>query len=176
MSHERITIDPELSAIEAALGSLVPARSRIDRDLVMFRAGQAAARAPSRSRRAWIACAASLGLVALAEALLLAHRPPQPIVERVVVAREPAKPPVEVPHESAVAAKPAAPVSGSSANEFALGRTAYERLAEQVIRYGLDGLPAPAATAWAPAQPRPAATRQVLQEEIRRAFDPGDHS
>ncbi len=49
MSNEPVSPspDPELNAIEAALGSLVPARSRIDRDLVMFRAGQASVR-PSR--------------------------------------------------------------------------------------------------------------------------------
>ena len=72
------------------LGSLEPARSRIDRDLVMFRAGQASVRPSRMGRRAWNAIAASLALVALGEGVLLAHRPPPQVVEEVVVVREPA--------------------------------------------------------------------------------------
>lgn len=130
MSNEQSAIDPELTAIEAALGSLVPAQSRIDRDLVMFRAGHAAACSPSRGGRGWIACAACLLLIALGEGVLLAHRPEPRVVERVVVVREPVGPPVEAPATIAGADTP--PTSGwrSSATELALGRTPYERLAE----------------------------------------------
>jgi hypothetical protein len=177
MSHERISFDSELSAIEAALQLLAPAESRVDRDAVMFRSGQAAARAVVGWHRAWIVTAASLGLIAMAEAFLLAHRPAPRTVERVVVVREAAKPQVEAPAPArAVADTPAAPVSRSSEGMLALGRTDYERLAEQVLRYGLDGLPAPAATVWRTSEPKSAASRQSLQEELRRVLDLGDHS
>jgi len=176
MSQERINVDSDLSAIEEAVGSLVPERCRINRDLVMFRAGQAAVRSLRRSRRPWIATAASLGLIALAEAFLLARRTPPQIVERVIVVREPARPSVEAPAERAVAASPIAPPLTSPTGSLALGRTAYERLVEQVIRYGLDGLPAPAPTAWTGPEPQRAASRQMLEEELRRVLDPGDHS
>jgi hypothetical protein len=176
MSHERITVDSELRAIEEALGSLVAARSRIDRDLIMFRAGQAAVQRSPRSRRAWIASAASLGVIALAEAFALAHRPPPRIVERVVVVREPARPEVEASPERTVAPAPPASEAWSSGDVLALWRTPYERLAEQVLRYGLDGLPAPPATAWTGSEPQSSASRQLLQEEIHRVLDPGDHS
>ncbi|GAC1450115.1 MAG: hypothetical protein NVSMB9_34370 [Isosphaeraceae bacterium] len=67
--NEHVSHDPELTkTIEAALRTLVPARSRLDRDRVMFLAGQAAARPSSRAgRRAWIGIAASLALSALGE-------------------------------------------------------------------------------------------------------------
>jgi hypothetical protein len=176
MSNERIPFDSELSAIETAVGSLVPAPSRIDRDLVMFRAGQAAAHPRSKSRRALIASAASLGLIALAEAFLLAYRPAPRVVERVVVVREPASSPVEAFPARAIAATVTAPASSPSDGVLALGRTAYERLAEQVLRYGLDGLPARPATAWTGSESQSAASRQTLEEELRRALELGDHS
>ena len=52
MSHEPDSpeSDPGLNALESALGSLVPARSRIDRDVIMFRAGEASAKARRRPR------------------------------------------------------------------------------------------------------------------------------
>jgi hypothetical protein len=114
-------IDPELNAIAARLGSLEPARSRIDRDLVMFRAGQASVR-PSRWRRgAWNSIAASLALVALGEGVLLAHRPPPQVVKEVVVVREPAPAPVVPLVEQSVAEMP---VSLPSEGSFSLGQTA----------------------------------------------------
>jgi hypothetical protein len=174
MSHEHAAPDDELNAIEAAIRSLVPARSRMDRDFVMFQAGRAAARSPARSRRAWIATAASFGLIALGEAVLLANRPSTPrIVERVVVVHEPvATPAVEL---AAPTSLPASPASGpgSARASLAFETSAYERLTDQVLRYGLDGLPAPK-RALADAAPRPAEARQLLQSELRRIADPGE--
>jgi len=166
-------IDPELNAIAASLGSLEPARSRIDRDLVMFRAGQASVR-PSRWRRgAWNVIAASLALVALGEGVLLAHRPPPQIVKEVVVVREPAPAPVVPLVAQSVAEMP---VSLPSESSLSLGQMAYERQVAQVLRYGLDGLPASPTVVWPDSGPRPASSGQMLQEELRRLRDPGDPS
>jgi hypothetical protein len=173
MSQEHVPSDPELSPIESALGSLVPARSRIDRDRVMFLAGQAAARPSTSGRRAWLSIAASLLLIALGEAALLARRPPPRVVERVVVVHEPATAPVDPGAERAVAQ---APASRPTESPRSLGHTPYERLAGQVLRYGLDGLPASPSAARTDSRPGPASSGQLLQEEIRRILDPGDPS
>jgi hypothetical protein len=165
--------DPELNAIAASLGSLEPARSRIDRDLVMFRAGQASVRPSRLRRRAGNAMAASLALVALGEGVLLAHRPPPQVIKEVVVVREPAPAPVVPLVEQSVAEMP---VSLPSESSLSLGHTASERRVAQVMRYGLDGLPVFPTVASPDWVPRPATAGRMLQEELRRLRDPGDPS
>jgi hypothetical protein len=175
MSNEPISPapDPEMNAIEAALGALVPARSRIDRDLVMFRAGQASVRSSRSGLRAWTAIAASLALVALGEGVLLAHRPPPQIVEKVVVVRETVPVPIIASLQRSVAEVPESlPIERA----LSLGQTAYERLAGQVLRYGLDGLPASPTVASPASGPSPASSGQMLQEELLRLLEPGEHS
>jgi hypothetical protein len=174
MSHdEPESPDPGLNALESALGSLVPARSRIDRDVIMFGAGEASAMTRRhRGGRSWRAAAAGLALVALGEGALLARRPPERVVEELVV--------VHVPAPAAVPAVPAAeePAPRPAGSLPALGHTAYERLTAQVLRCGLDGLPAsPSARASDPA-PSPASSGSLLNEELRRIHihDPGDPS
>ena len=87
MSQEHVSPDPELKTVESALGALKPSPSRIDRDRVMFLAGQAAARRRTAGQWAWVAVAAGLGLVSLVEAGMLARRPE--VVERVVYVTRP---------------------------------------------------------------------------------------
>ena len=71
----------------------------------------------------------SFALVALGEGVLLAHRPPPQIVERVVVVREPvtvpAPLPVVPPPETRVVE---APESLPIERSLSLGQTPYERL------------------------------------------------
>jgi hypothetical protein len=180
MSNEPVSPspDPELNAFEAALGSLLPARSRIDRDLVMFRAGQASLRSSRLGPRAWNAIAASLAIVALGEGVLLANRPPPQIVKEVVVIREPVTAPAPLPVVQPLEHSVAAEVSVSLPIErpLSLGQTAYARLTSQVLRYGLDGLPASHTIASPASGPRPTTSGQMLQEELRRLLDPGDPS
>jgi hypothetical protein len=165
--------DPDLNAIAASLRSLEPARSRIDRDLVMFRAGQASVRPSRWRRRAWNAIAASLALIALGEGVLLAHRPPPQIVKEVVVVREPAPAPVVPLVEPSVAEMP---VSLPSESSLSLGQTAYQRQVAQVLRDGLDSLPVSPTVASPDWRPRPATAGQMLQEELRSLRDHGDPS
>ena len=76
------------------------------------------------------------------------------------------------PVDQTVAAVPAS----SRATILSLGQTAHERLAGQVLRYGLDGLPASPTVASPASGPWPASSGQMLQEELRRLLDPGDPS
>jgi hypothetical protein len=88
MSEKRL--NEELAAVEAALASLTPVPSTIQRDQLLFLAGQAAAASVASRRRrrfaAWLwPCATSASLLVAAGfgALWAAGRTPQ-IVERVV--------------------------------------------------------------------------------------------
>jgi hypothetical protein len=169
--------EPELNAIEAVLGSLEPARCRIDRDIVMFRAGKASVRRSRLGRWARDAIAASLALIALGEGILLARRPPPRIVKEVVLIREPATAPapapVVPPLERSVAEVPESLPSESS---LSLGQTTHERQVAQVLRYGLDGLPTPPTVASPAPGSWPVSSGQMLQEELRKLRDPGDPS
>jgi hypothetical protein len=88
MSEERM--NDELTAIEAALGSLTPVPSSVQRDRVMFLAGRATAdRATLPRRRRWAAwlwpCATSASLLAAAVfGVLWSTSDKSTIVERVV--------------------------------------------------------------------------------------------
>ncbi|MEJ7637864.1 MAG: hypothetical protein WKF75_07765, partial [Singulisphaera sp.] len=68
MSH--VPSDSEVTAIEAALRALVPSRSELDRDRLMFRAGQVSARSRFLARWAWPSIAATLAIVAAGEGVL----------------------------------------------------------------------------------------------------------
>src|SRR4051794_27865698 len=85
-------LDPELEAVESALGRLAPARSRLDRDRLMFQAGAKSVRSGSRRHWVWPSIAASLAVVVLSESLVLATRPDPRVV---VVRREEAQEAVE---------------------------------------------------------------------------------
>lgn len=167
--------DDELIAFEASLKSLVPARSRSDRDALIFRAGQAAA--PARHSRFWIATAASLAAVALGEGALLANRPAPGVVEKIVVVQAPVPAPVPAIEPEKPREEPPVPAPLPPANpQFGPGRTAYDRLTWQVLRYGLDGLPAPVKSAWRGHEPRIETSRQMLRDELRNLLEPGDPS
>ena len=79
-------LDPELRTIEDALGRLAPARSRLDRDRLMFEAGARSARSAPQHRWVWPSIAAVLALVATSESMVLAVRPGA----RVIVIQAPA--------------------------------------------------------------------------------------
>jgi hypothetical protein len=125
--------NPEMKAVEAALAALAPRAERLDRDQVMYRAGQAAA------RPGWTwPVAASLSLVALA--LLAGYdlsKPTPQAVERVVYVRVPE--PVY-----------ASPDAGLSGQQISAESGAYLHLRDRVLSYGVDALPAPSPGAAVP--------------------------
>jgi hypothetical protein len=133
----------EIAALEEALTALSPAPVSLDRDRLMFRAGQAVA---SRGRWRWPASTAALAVVASALGAMLAFRAPVEteklkVVEKVVYVKvkEPMKAPTQPKTE------PDEIISTSSANSedpgpvaFSLG---YFQLQDQLLKRGLDGLP-----------------------------------
>jgi len=159
--------DPGLTEFESKLQSLAPARSRLDRDRLMFQAGQAARR-ESPGRRAWPALAATLAAVALGEGALLATRPESRVVERLVVIREPAAPqPVPPVAEPQRTAGPEPLVDAPSGWLHLRG-----------LRLGPDGsldLPLALQDFGGPAvQYEPSG--RLLRSEIAKVLDPGDPS
>jgi hypothetical protein len=108
MSHE--APDPQLAALEAALKTLTPLPGRIERDRLMFQAGQA-----SVARRPWLwpGTTAVMTLLAAVFAGLLLHRP--------------------APH----ADSPPAPVTVSASPEDA-GAPEFVRLRQQALRDGAE--------------------------------------
>ncbi len=140
MSH--VPSDPEVTAIESALRALVPSRSDLDRDQLMFRAGQVSARSRLLTRWAWPSIAATLAIVAVGEGLLLATRPEPRVVERLVVVREPATPPAAHP-EPVVILRQNPPVPSSNSEPSWPGASDSLRLRRQVLRFGIEGLPEP---------------------------------
>src|SRR5206468_691136 len=89
--------EPDLSALAGALRALTPRPATLDRDAVLFRAGQAAA----PRRWLWPAATAASAALALTLGLMLVLRPAPRPIERVVYV------PVERPAPPA----PAAPVA-----------------------------------------------------------------
>jgi len=129
---------PDVAEVEALLQDLKPSPAGLDRDRVLFRAGRASALGPGR-----LVCPAVSGVLALATVALsvaLAARPEPE--ERVVYVMVPQPAP---PKKPAPANRPPNVIDeGTSTTDRALltgGRSLMER---QLLRWGLDALPAPA--------------------------------
>ena len=150
----QIPSDPELKAIESALGELVPVSSRLDRDKLMFQAGAMSNRHPGRGW-AWPACTAALGLMVCGESFLLASRPAPRVVERVVF--------VPAPESVAIAASAREPETGAEnaphrkSEVPKVGESPlvaswpvvsdYRRFQAMVMRFGLDAVQEPSSVA-----------------------------
>jgi hypothetical protein len=132
--------DPGLAGLEAALAALAPKPGRIDRDVLLFRAGQVSVR---RHGWTWPCGTAVLGLIALSLGSMLAFRPASAPEVRVVyiTVKEPATP---SPHEPPGA--PPGPLVVAQEEPFTppgtrLSPMSYLDLERQVVRWGLDGVP-----------------------------------
>jgi hypothetical protein len=121
------TREPELAAMEAALRGLAPAPAGIDRDRLMFLAGQA-----RRPRAGWLWPCATAALALLSAGLTgaLVLRPTPEPVERIVFIPSPS------PEAFAPARDDETPRVPD--RQAVLG---YFQLRDQVLNRGLDGLP-----------------------------------
>lgn len=175
MSTQQVPPDPELAAIEEALGALSPSRGRLDRDRLMFRAGQVSHRPTAPGRWGWPAVAGVLAVVALGQAVALRARPASRVVDRVVVVRVPALPSPDPAPVVILSQSPPAPPEAPTVLPWPLD---YERLRRQIIRFGLDGLPEPPTFALRPGgrsdRERPEPSGALLRSEIARLLNPGE--
>ncbi len=131
-------MNAELAAFEAALGRLQPQPATVDRDRVMFLAGQAAAARASLRRPVLAVCSGPLALAVnlllaiTLGTLLVAHRNP-PVVERIVYL--PTSPmATEAPSGATV---PPTHRAFAAASDWGQ----YLKLRREVLEYGLDALP-----------------------------------
>lgn len=136
MFHEDV---PDLSRMEAALAGLTPVPARVDRDRLMFQAGQAGA----RNSPAWPIVSGILGVATAALVIVVLAYPRTRVVERVVYVSPPPAPtsPEQAPVAKLPTAQPPAIAAWFERSDDLPYRNPYEALEEQLLRWGLDGLP-----------------------------------
>jgi hypothetical protein len=143
------TSDPKLAALEKSLAALIPVPGRIDRDQLLFRAGQASVRS-----RPWLWPAATALSIVVAGSFgtVLALRPAPATVERVVYAPAPQSDPdmsAAIPQRQASGVShdpghrgvetPRAPQV--DAGIWWTSSAEYIRERNQAIRWGVEALP-----------------------------------
>lgn len=128
-------LNPELTALTDALLHLKPRPAALDRDLLMFRAGQASA---PRGWK-WPLAAAASALLALGFGIALLMRPQPPVVERTIVVKEPVRAPETAPPTPTPPAPDTATLVSHESEPPPLSD--YQRLEEHLLRWGFDGLP-----------------------------------
>ncbi len=172
----QVPSDPELKAIESALGALVPVSSRLDRDKLMFQAGAVSTPA-ARRRWVWPVITSVLSVALAGESLVLGLRRSPQIVERIVFMPAPTRSdrPENTPAESAPGRERPAVESVALGSDF-------QRFQDLVMRFGLDALSGPPSVASRSdggelpegPEPRPAGALRTL--ELQRILKPGDPS
>ncbi len=124
--------EQELTKLEASLAALRPQAGGFNRDRLLFCAGQASV---SRRGWGWPAATTCLALATISLALTLWLQPvPEPSVRIVYLPAPPAEAPAPPRPGPEDEASPAPPTPRPP-------ELAYLRLREQVLRFGLDGLP-----------------------------------
>ena len=150
--------DPELSRLASSLADLQPRTRSFDRDTLMFRAGQAAA--PRASWQWPLAASVSSVLAVLFGITLFLRATSEPASRSATPATVP--PPLHfpapnrVPLPSPEETSPPSPYGATP--ELPASRP--NQLQEQLLRWGLDGLPP---SAPAPARPRPESIEMLLR-------------
>jgi len=134
--------NPEIEATARALRELQPVSAAVNRDAIMYRAGQASA---ARRQWFWPAATATMMLVAICLGAVLAMHSPMAAQERIVYVYVPQS--TEFPSPLAGAAYEQVNPAGSEAqarlasSEPATSPISYVLLREQVSRHGVDALP-----------------------------------
>jgi hypothetical protein len=128
--------EKELSDLEKLLAALPPRPTTLDRDHLLFRAGQA-----SMTRSwAWPVAAVATSVAAGCLAMVLVLRPlPEPVV-RIVQVQVPVAVPAPRPNDAQPNQPQTSPVPGYLLDTPA-PTMAYLRLRQQALRFGLEGLP-----------------------------------
>jgi hypothetical protein len=141
------TSDPKLAALEKSLTALVPVPGRIDRDQLLFRAGQASVRT-----RPWLwpTSTALLAVVASVLGTALVMRPAPTTVDRVVYVPVPQPAGMSPAPRHQVVVSPSSPGTLSSVGDTEnlwASSAEYLQQRNQAIRWGVDALPQPPSAA-----------------------------
>jgi hypothetical protein len=125
-----------LTDLENALKALTPAPAALDRDRLMFRAGQT-----SQAHRGllWKCTAGMFASVSLVLVLILALRPAAQ--ERIVYRDRPVPSPEHSPAPKNHEPPPSSDAVPTVAPDTAVPALAYYRLQQQVNRFGVEALP-----------------------------------
>jgi hypothetical protein len=147
--------DPDLLALEGTLRRLAPRPAEIDRERLMYRAGQAA----SPRRWLWPMGACLSTTLALVLGIVLLTRPPASTVERIIYI--PVTTPEPVSIESDESGETPAPETQRIPDRQRGPLSRYRRMQEQILYWGLDAVPdAP------PAVPQPPASAELLWRSL----------
>ena len=163
----------DLNAVAAALSSLVPSTGRLDRDRLMFLAGEAAGLSHLRARRwPWPAAFSTMSAVAATLLAMLLIRPEAQVIEHIV--RVPAEPEVvaDTAANTAVvrADAPERVDQGQperAANDRHPTDNDYLRLRDRVLSLGLDSWTSGRSTSGAAPADTPSNHRQLLESVLK---------
>lgn len=167
--------DASLERFAAELAALSP-QARLDRDRLMYLAGQASAAIPKYGRDArrwaWPAAFSGMTVVAASLLLLLALRPAPRVVERIVRVPTPVPPPQRADVYPSTALAQAVPINlkqreaprGLSPNAPA---AVYLDLRDRVLAMGFDSFSPPDSPPDARADSQPANYRDLLNSLLR---------
>jgi hypothetical protein len=155
MSREEEDRIEDLKDVEAALASLVPRGGRIDRDRLMFLAGQASVGARAQNgirhaaRWAWPSGFAAMTAVAATLLVMLLARPEPQAVVRIVESTQDSVPSIQYSVLGAPYAAPSTPNTVPSTQYSVLSpdspaRDSYHELLARVLAKGLDAWEPPA--------------------------------
>jgi hypothetical protein len=136
------TSDPKLAALEKSLSALVPLPGRIDRDQLLYRAGQASARS-----RTWLWPTTTTFFAVLAAILgsaVAVQTKPTP-VERIVYVPIPQPSPskTDSPSQGDMVLASRANSSRLETDDVRTGSVAYLKELNFAVRWGADALPTP---------------------------------
>jgi hypothetical protein len=155
--------ETKLSDLERLLAALPPRPASLDRDRLLFRAGQASMKRSWAWPLAAVTMAATTGCLAT---MLLVTPAPAPIV-RIVRVEVPAAAPAPA-EDSEPAPQPPAPVHLAQASVH-VPPMSYWRLQHQAMRFGVDGLPCSACAA----DDEPASDKHVEAYDLSAGSRPG---
>jgi hypothetical protein len=141
--------DPELDHLAETLASLVPITRPVDRDRLLFRAGQLSA---LRKNRLWAGSSAVLATTTIVLAILLVQRPEPRVESRLVYV--PAQTPDARVTDSAPSAEDERPVPSDIVARENGAPNCYQ-LERFMLRWGADAWPDRPAVAELPVQERP---------------------
>jgi len=133
------TADPKLAALEKSLSALVPVPGRIDRDQLLFRAGQASVRRP---QWLWPCATALVSVIAVGLGTALMVRPGPRVIERVVfVSPESQAPASDSTGSASLPNATAVQTKTESSGELWANSAGYVQQRDQAIRWGVEALP-----------------------------------